>query len=259
MGEGFTKRLTPKKYCIKIQYMESPLALNELLYRTDIWRGRRTMPLGEVRDTGFDSLNQNLVGGGWPLKGLVEINYPQLGSGEWQLLSGTLENFSDQPGYLVLINPPAMLCAAALAQMGVPLDKILIIRSGSRNDLLAGILESLKSGCAQMLLFWEGKYALSYSELRKVQLAASDTEALCMMMRVGRDRPAHSPAVLRLELKSRMTGLQLAIKRQRGGTDDVQLELPWPAGWTLQPVDAVSINHQQQGTAGKVLPFQALS
>lgn len=239
--------------------MESPLALNELLYRPDIWRGHRAEYVGEVRDTGFANLNQSLVGGGWPLKGLVEISYPQLGSGEWQLLSGTLENFSDHPGYLVLVNPPTMLCAAALAQMGVPLEQVLIIRSASRNDLLAGVLESLKSGCAQMLLFWEGKYRLSYSELRKVQLAAADSEALCMMMRVGRDRPTHSPAVLRLELQSQMTGVQLAIKRQRGGADDLQLELPWPAGWTLQPVDAVSINHQQQGTAGKILPFQALS
>jgi protein ImuA len=239
--------------------MESPLALNDLLYRPDIWRGHRAESVGEVRDTGFANLNQALVGGGWPLKGLVEISYSQLGSGEWQLLSGTLENFSDHPGYLVLVNPPAMLCASALAQMGVPLDQVLIIRSASRNDLLAAVLESLKSGCAQMLLFWEGKYSLSYTELRKVQLASTGSEALCMMMRIGQRRPAHSPAVLRLALQSAMTGLQLNIERQRGGLGDLQVELPWPAGWTLQPVDAVSINHQQQGTAGKVLPFQAQS
>jgi protein ImuA len=239
--------------------MESPLALNTLLHRTDIWRGHRAESTGEVRDTGFAELNQLLVGGGWPLRGLVEISYPQLGSGEWQLLSGTLENFSEHPGYLVLVNPPAMLCASALAQMGVPLEQVLIIRSAKRADLLAGVLESLRSGCAQMVLFWEAKHSLSYSELRKVQLAAADSDALCVMMRLGRRRQSYTPAVLRLELQSRMAGLQLDITRQRGGFADHQLQLPWPTGWTLQPFDPALIHSQQQETTGKILPFLAQS
>ena len=303
----FPAGLTIKKYCIKIQYMESPLALNNLLHRTDLWRGHRVEYRGEVRDTGFADLNQVLVGGGWPLKGLVEISYPQLGSGEWQLLSGTLQNFSDHPGYLVLVNPPALLCASALAQMGVPLQQVLIIRCGARTDVLAGVLEALRSGCARMLLFWEGKQTrpcqnlraktrqgensrksgvytpvhehfewisnavspsaavltqpetLGYAELRKVQLAAAESDALCIMMRKSRQRGTHSPAVLRLELQSRLQGLQLHIRRQRGGLADVQVQLPWPQGWTLQPFDPALMQRHQQGTAGQVLPFQAQS
>ncbi len=237
--------------------MQALVDLNALLTRPDIWRGRRYADPVSVRDTGFTALNRALVGGGWPLNGLVEINYPQLGSGEWQLLSGMLRNFDEQAGYLVLVNPPALLCASALAQMGVTPEKILIIRCKSRSDLLSGVLEVCESGCAQMLLFWEGHYRLRYAELRKVQLASAERNALAMMMRqAGQARP--SPAPLQIDLQPRSSALHIEINRQRGGPEAGNISLPWPSGWTLQPSDAALIETEMDGSGtNRVLSFPA--
>ncbi len=234
--------------------MEHKLALDTLFDRADIWLGRTTRQASATRDTGFTELNALLVGGGWPLDGLVEINAPRLGSGEWQLLSGTLQHFAEREGYLVLVNPPAMLCASALAQMGVPLDRVLVVRTANRRELMLGVVESLRSRCAQMVLLWEERERLGYAELRKLQLAAADSRTLCFMLRLGATSTLASPASLRVQLQSRFSGMQLHILRQRGGLIDRQVELPWPAGWTLQPFDAVAMPQQ---TKGRVLAFQA--
>lgn len=234
--------------------MESLQSLNDLLHRPDIWRGRRAVHTGEVRDTGFTELNEILVGGGWPLGGLVEIHHDQPGSGEWQLLSGVLANFAEQPGYLVLVNPPALLYASALAQMGVPAERILVIRSRHKSDLLASVLEVLKADCASLVLFWEGRYRLRYAELRKVQLSVAESDALCFMLS-NQPQSSASPAPLRLELQPQSSGFHVRVDRQRGGFESAEVELAWPAGWTLQPCDRRA--QEEEKTPGKVLPFSA--
>lgn len=235
--------------------MESSSGLNKLLRRTDIWRGRRADHLGAVRATGFAGLDRILVGGGWPLGGLVEVSYPQPGSGEWHLLSGALQHSAGGRGYLVLVNPPALPCAAALAQLGVPLERLLVVRCANKAELLVAVLETLCCDCAQMLLFWEARQSLSYAEWRKVQLAAANTGALCVALRPGR-QPGHSPAVLRLALQAGVEGPLLTIHRQRGGPAGGEFRLSWPAGWALQPFDP-ALTHQPPQSAGRVLPLQA--
>lgn len=237
--------------------MNTSPALDNLLRRGDIWRGRRAGRRGEVRETGLSELDRHLGGGGWPLGGLVEVSYPRLGSGEWRLLAGALRHSAGHGGYLVLVNPPALPCAPALVQLGVPLERLLLVHPGNRADLLCAVLETLRSGCAQGLLFWEARQALSYADLRKVQLAAADTDALCLMMRVGR-RPGASPAVLRLALAAGEGGPELTILRQRGGPADVRLALSWPAGWSLQPFDPFLVQRSwQAGGADDALPGSA--
>ncbi len=249
--------------------MSTPL-LDNLLARSDIWRGRTMLPgITRLYSTGFNQLDQALADGGWPLSGLVELRYPRLGSGEWQLLAGTLRDFSGRSGYLVLVNPPALLCISALAQMGVDPDRLLIVRCRDRRHLLAGVLESLGSGCAQILLFWEGSYRLRYAELRKIQLAAAEADLLCMGMRQD-SAIRHSPAALQLALQPRATGIGVRIERQRGGAG-AEVQLDWPSGWTLQPLeqaDAVDQGltteivdqigrREQAATASRVLAFRA--
>ncbi|WP_116364510.1 recombinase RecA [Parahaliea mediterranea] len=214
----------------------NPSTLTQLLRRRDVWRGRRAQRLGDVRATGFVGLDGHLVGGGWPVGALVEVGAAQLGSGEWLLLSHGLRASMADGGYLLLVNPPALPCGAALAGLGIALERLLVVRAAQRGELLAAVLEGLNAGCVEALMFWEGQRALSYAELRKVQLAASQGRSLCVGLSTGRMR-GHSPAALRLELQAQKTGVQVHIRRQRGGEADMRLTLPWPAHWALHTVE----------------------
>ncbi|GAB3277861.1 translesion DNA synthesis-associated protein ImuA [Parahaliea aestuarii] len=243
--------------------MQTPSSLNQLLRRGDVWRGRRALRLGDVRPSGFAELDRHLVGGGWPLGALVEIGAPRLGSGEWLLLSRSLRDSAAEGGYLLLVNPPALPCGAALAQLGIPLERLLVVRASQRNELLAAVLEGLNAGCIRLLLFWESRRALSYAELRKVQLAASHGHSLCIALSTGSMR-SHSPAALRLALQPRRAGAQVYIRRQRGGDAGLQVTLPWPANWALRTFDESAglplSSAQQQArppVAAAVLPLEA--
>ncbi len=226
--------------------------LQKIMRRPDIWKGRNgPVVRNSSVSTGYKKLDEQLLHKGWPLKGLIEFQQQVFGNGEWHLLLPSLRALLQQePGCLALINPPAIPYAPALTQQGIDLTRVLVIDPQQKKDWLVSVREVLAANCCVALLCWEPQQRLLYPELRKIQLAVSQSGTLCFLLRStpkltlkqnfrapssqtsnqakGRAYSA-SPAVLRLVLQNHEAGLEVHIDKQRGSYQRGKVLLPWPA------------------------------
>jgi protein ImuA len=210
------------------------LALEQLLRRSDVWRGQsQKLALQAALDTGHDILNAALLHKGWPLANLVEVCQANIeGQSEWLLMAPALRQLTS--GYTVLLNPPAMPFAAGLIQLGLDLNRLLIVQTSNKNDFLTSFVELARTEICAALLAWQPKQNLSYTELRKCLLAAADHQGLTLLFRPASVQKQSSPAVLRIMARLSDQTLALHIFKQKGwlGAAAAQtLHLPLPETW----------------------------
>lgn len=213
----------------------STIPLERLLLRNDLWRGLgRHFDARTTLSSGHELLDARLVDRGWPLAALIEICQPAL-QWEWQLLSPALQQL---PGRIVLLNPPAVPFAQALLQNKVDLERLLIVETQERKHFLACFSELSRAGLGA-ILSWQPPTALSYTELRKCQLAASEGTGLSVLFRPPQARRQSSPAALRLHTQLVASGLEITVFKQKGhlqGQPSSPIVLSLPAQWqTAQP------------------------
>ena len=102
-----------------------------------LWRGSQLARAhGKYVDTGYAALSVELPGGGWPLGTLVELLVQQPGVGEVRLLQPALAAVSKRP--IALLQPPQTPNALAFAYMGLPLEKLVLVRAPRTADALYG-------------------------------------------------------------------------------------------------------------------------
>lgn len=227
----------------------SPPGLERLLCRGDIWRGRsHHSPAQQVVDTGNAQLNERLTGGGWPVASLIEVCQRAASHGEWHLLMPALLN--SQRGLVILLNPPASPFAQALLKAGIDLERLLIVEAKDKSDFLASFIELARSDACDAVMAWQPNQALSYTELRKCALAATEGQGIYVLFRPDAVRDQSSPAVVRLSLEWQAQQLSVSIFKQKGQlrADASSVSLPLPVAWTgLLP-------HQQLDQLGKPKP-----
>ena len=186
-----------------------------------LWRAHQLGRGAEAAlPSGFDALDAQLPGGGWPCRALTELLLAQPGVGEMRLLAPALARASapgERPGEdggersVMLFDPPARPCAQALAQLGVDSRRIVVVhgREGPRGaalrhllpsaDLLWALEQALRSAQVGAALAWlPGR--VSADTLRRLQLAAQAHEGPVFLLRGIAARREHSPAPLRLAL-----------------------------------------------------------
>jgi len=214
-------------------------ALEQLLQRGDIWRGhsqRFTAHPGV--DTGYEALNQRLLNSGWPTGSLIEICRASAGCGDWLLFLPILKTQLAQTGKLaVLLNPPALPFAQGLLQAKLALQQLIVVCAASKADFITSFVELARSPCCAVLLAWQPKQALSYTELRKCQLACSDGAGIYTLFRPLQAQQQSSPAALRVLASLNEQTLQLNLLKQRGQLQnraDQALQLHLPEHWKAQ-------------------------
>jgi cell division inhibitor SulA len=226
-------------------------ALDKLLQHPDIWRGRASGPAQcQRRDagvsTGFRRLDEGLHVGGWPRASLIEILCQRQGIGELQLLLPTLVRLTAAGRHCVLLSPPYIPYPPGLEAAGVCVSKLLIVESCDTLEQLWCAEQALRSGAAGCLLGWFGSQTLQTAHLRKLLLAAKQSDTLLFLHRHASIARQASPASLRLQLGTSQAGqLELQILKQPAGWSGQTLSLPRPESWlktsrwhlplTLQP------------------------
>ncbi len=213
----------------------STATLEQLLRREDVWRGhsRRFTPQVTL-DTGYSRLNAALLHKGWPLGRLIEVCQPSLcGNSEWQLMAPALLNAAQ--GYVLLLNPPALPFAQGLLQIGLSLERLLVVQVENKADFIASFVELARAEACTAILAWQPKQALTYTELRKCLLATADGRALSVLFRPSSAELQSSPASLRLAVELQPQDLRVRIFKQKGLLQKSPLgalSLPLPAAWT---------------------------
>ena len=190
-------------------------ALQSLLQNPAIWRGseQARVALPGI-PTGFSELDRELPGGGWPRGVVSELLTEGSGIGELSLLMPALAQLSQQDGWLMLIAPPWIPYAPALAARGIRLSRLIVANTVSDKDTLWAAEQSLRAGNCPAVLAWPA--AFNEHGLRRLQLAAEAGGSFGVVFGNASRAALSSPAPLRLRLGMRHSRLSVKILKRRG-------------------------------------------
>lgn len=211
-----------------------------------LWRGASSYrrPTA-VLDTGFPVLNQQLHLGGWPQGGSSEFYLPEVGSGfgEMRLLFPALGTLSqgEEQGYLLWIAPPFIPFAPALLQQHIDIQRLIVVRSDCLKDSLWAAEQALLSGACIAVFTWTDTAFIGVRELRRLQLAAQQSNSWHVVFRHHRCLRWSSPSPLRIRLQNdNLSRVQLDILKQPGGWGGQQCTVsvdPHYEKWQRLPVE----------------------
>lgn len=195
-------------------------SLADILADARVWKLKdaSAAPPRPVWSTGSKLLDARLPGGGWPTASLVEVLIDDTGLGEVQLFLPALVACQRQAAeipWLVWIAPPHEPFAPALAQQGIKLDRLLVVRPDTATEALWAAEQVLSSGvCAAVLLWLKGT---DDRWLRRLKLAAEAGGALGVLFRPERHRFESSPASLRLLMTQGEHATHIELLKVPGG------------------------------------------
>jgi protein ImuA len=172
--------------------------------------------------SGFAELDANLPGGGWPSGAIAELMSDAIGIGELGLLMPALSNLARAGRYIAWIAPPYLPYAPALAQRGLPLERILLIRTQTLQQSLWATEQALRCAAIGAVLSWPAH--IVDKNVRRLQLAAEAGGSLGFLYRPPEAALESSPAALRLRLHAASEGMVIEIQKSRGGRAGVRLQ-----------------------------------
>lgn len=190
------------------------VALEEILKKQPVWVGRAPQLAAPALPTGFQALDSELPGGGWPAGALTELLGSQHGIGELGLVLPALAALTWAGKRVLWLAPPHLPYAPALAQAGINLEQLIVVRAPSRRDALWAAEQALRARCCHALLGWFRR--ASYDELRRLAVAAEGSAAWVALFRPRQAAVESSPACLRLALEPEGDALSLHILKRRG-------------------------------------------
>ncbi|MCB1646408.1 MAG: translesion DNA synthesis-associated protein ImuA [Pseudomonadales bacterium] len=174
--------------------------LTQLLQQTGLWRASHLDAdhSGGI-PTGYPQLDQLLPGHGWPVAGITELLHDHAGIGELRLLLPALARLSHrQARWILLVAPPCLPYAPALAMAGIDLRHLLVVRPPSPGDVLWTMEQALVSGSCSAMLGWPG--LIREKQIRRLQVASKEGHCLGFLFRGTAVARQASPAELRIVL-----------------------------------------------------------
>jgi len=245
--------------------------LTQLLKRQDLWQGLSNFvsDVPHVK-SGFSQIDSQLHFGGWPLGQSIELLCNGLHIGELPLLIPALAQLSSQQRWIAFINPPILPYAPALQAAGIDPSRILIIRTRGSKDILWATEQALSTGTCSAVISWMHNCTANNTDLRRIQLAANQSDCLHIQIAGNERAQQASPASLRICLDATEHGTHLNVIKQRGAAagqtfevamfEELREEEQSPQQWPLfedhfeeavndQMIDDSFINAPEQSTA----------
>ena len=199
-------------------------ALDALLAHPGLWRGSRIAPVSTASiPTGFEHLDHELPGGGWPTGCLTEILTPGSGIGELACLMPALARLGAASRRQCWIAPPYLPYAPALAAAGIECTQLVVVTPPDpRRDTLWALEQTLRANAFGAVLAWPAAGRTpKYAELRRLQLATEACEVLAILLRPIAALEEASPAALRIALEPASHGrIALRVVKRRGAVVD---------------------------------------
>jgi hypothetical protein len=159
--------------------------------------------------TGFATLDRELVGGGWPQQGLVDLLCDDMGIGEMSLMLpahaylGNIRHLGPKGMlWVTAVTSPYLPYAPAIAQSGIDLNQLIIANAPQMQDALWAAEQGLLSGSMGIVMVWLLEQQPSDVSLRRLLQAANNSNALCVLARPVAAAARPSPAQLRIILKA---------------------------------------------------------
>ncbi|WP_449391457.1 translesion DNA synthesis-associated protein ImuA [Eoetvoesiella caeni] len=179
-----------------------------------LWRGSQLAQAAcSTISTGFDQLDRELPGLGWPLGALTELALSRSGIGEIHLLGPAFSRLPPERR-IALVQPPYVPYAQCWHNWQLDARRLLWVRSGSNGDALWACEQILKHNTCAALLCWLSN--VHSASLRRLHLAARQSETMLILLRPQIALQQSSIAPLRLSLVPCRQGLEISIVKRQG-------------------------------------------
>ena len=208
-----------------------------------LWRGKQVSHRMPTLSTGHARLDEALPGGGWPLGAITELVNDTTACGELSLLLPLLARLSRANHWISMIDPPWIPYPPALHGHGLALEKLLLIRTQNRGESLWACEQVVRGISGGAMLAWPD--TPSFSELRRLQLAAERTQKTVFLFQDSKAASTSSPAVLRLQLTADDGDLQVRVLKCRGQRPAASIRIR--RSQLLQPPAAVRVISGKSG------------
>jgi len=179
-----------------------------------LWRGKQITHHVHTLGSGHANLDKALPGNGWPVGAVTELINATTGCGELSLLLPVLAQLSQEGHWITMVDPPWIPCPPALHGRGLALEKLLLVQTQSRGESLWACEQIIRGIPGGALLAWPA--GLSFSELRRLQMAAGNTQKTVFLFRGQNTAASSSPAALRLQLMPDDGDLRISVLKCRG-------------------------------------------
>ena len=197
--------------------------------RDVVWYGDEVATASTgVSTSGFEALDAVLPGGGWPVGAMTEILHAGPETFAWSLLLPALG-----PAVLarrrpvLLVGAPHPPFGPALAAQGLPPSQLLWVRSQAAHARLWACEQALRCADVGAVLAWLPQ--ARPTELRRLQLAAAQHDALLWVFRPAEAAGSSAPARLRVRVEAggeHGGALELHILKRRGPPLERPVQLP---------------------------------
>ncbi|MFN6995724.1 MAG: translesion DNA synthesis-associated protein ImuA [Aquincola tertiaricarbonis] len=199
-----------------------------------LWRGCDLGgAAGPVTGSGFDALDGELPGGGWPSRALTEVLCAQPGVLEWRLLGGALRRVVAAGRSVVLVGPPRHPHLPGLRHEGLDARHLVWIRAEAPSERLWCTELLVKSGASGAVVAWLPQ--ARPEQVRRLQVCAQSCEGPVFLCRplAARHEPSAAPLRVLAGLGPDWS-LQVQLLKRRGAAHEGVLQLPSvPGGLAL--------------------------
>lgn len=214
------------------------------LLPASVWRASQLGQAGvDTLPTGYRALDAELPGAGWPAGMLTELIAREPGIGELRLLVPLLRQLSREGRVTILLAPPLIPYAPALADFGIDPEFLIVIQAPNAADRLWAVEQTLRSASFGALLAWIPQDRCRPEHLRRMQSAARGASGPVFLFRELPAQFQASPAPLRLLLLPRpQQRLSVQVLKRRGPVlaRPIVVDLPRPpTAIRLRPSPAV--------------------
>lgn len=192
-----------------------------------IWRGTEVGQAGQtVVSSGFEALDAQLPGGGWPCNAITELLQPQPSLCEWRLLSPSLASLVATGGQILLVGPPKRPHAPGLLKLGITEKNLVWIAADTPAERLWTTEQLVKANPrGGAILAWLPQARAE--QLRRLQVHAQTCDCPVFLFRPEAAQLDASPAPLRV-LASLGTDWQLSVSilKRKGALMDGPISIP---------------------------------
>ena len=199
--------------------MNTSQSLDAVINHPALWRGNAFAPVATPSvPTGYAELDVHLPGAGWPTGVITEIHVERPGIGELQLVMPAAARLTQADRWLVMIAPPYLPYAPALAAHGVKLSRLMLIRPKTLTEQLWACEQALQSENCGTVMLWldQTNERISENALRRLQHAAERHDVLAMLFRASRAASC-TQAALRMHVSRETGSTVVRILKRRGG------------------------------------------
>lgn len=207
--------------------IRTPLAPDHVLPDiAAIWRGTEFgSVVTDTVATGWDALNQELPGGGWPCGSLAEVLSPQPSVLEWRLIGPALRRVVAADSQVVVIGPPKHPHLPGLAHEGLDQRHLVWIQAEAPAERLWATEQLIKSNSAGAIIAWLPQ--ARQEQIRRLQISAQAFNGLVFLFRPEAARHEASAAPLRLHATYGLDWeLRVQVFKRRGPVHDCVVVLP---------------------------------